>query len=151
VKSNLTYLGNREILKEHKVGFLCSRKVPAKIILKTYDWAIEQREKGVCVVSGFHSKIEKDVFHYLLKGEQPIILVLARGMYKRVPAGLQKEVEKSRLLIISPFQDSNKRMTKDNAIIRNKYIIEISDELKVPYISKNGLLNKLLKEHNTIA
>ena len=62
MKSNLTYLGNREILKEHKVGFLCSRKVPAKIILKTYDWAIEQRKKGVCVVSGFHSKIEKDVF-----------------------------------------------------------------------------------------
>ena len=146
MKSNLTYLGNKEILKEHKVGFLCSRKVPAEIILKTYDWAIEQREKGVCVVSGFHSKIEKDVFHYLLKGEQPIILVLARGMYKRVPAGLQKEVEKSRLLIISPFQDSNKRMTKDNAIIRNKYIIEISDELKVPYVSKNGLLNKLFKE-----
>ena len=77
-------------------------------------------------------------------------MVLARGMYKRVPAGLQKEVEKSRLLIISPFQDSNKRMTKENAIIRNKYIIEISDELKVPYVSKNGLLNKLFKEKNTI-
>ena len=150
MKSNLTYLGNKEILKEYKVGFLCSRKVPAEIILKTYDWAIEQREKGVCVVSGFHSKIEKDVFHYLLKGEQSIILVLARGMYKRVPACLQKEVEKSRLLIISPFQDSNKRITKANAIIRNKYIIEISDELKASYVSKNGILNKLLKEQNMI-
>jgi len=78
-------------------------------------------------------------------------MVLARGMFKRVPACLQREVEKSRLLIISPSQDSNKRMTKENAIIRNKYIIEISDEMKVPYVSKNGLLNKLLKEQNTIA
>ena len=147
----LHYLGNQNLLQEYKIGFLCSRKVPAEIILKTYDWAIEQREKGVCVVSGFYSKIEKDVFHYLLKGEQPIILVLARGMFKRVPACLQKEVGKSRLLIISPSQDSNKRMTKENAIIRNKYIIEISDEMKVPYVSKNGLLNKLLKEQNTIA
>ena len=78
-------------------------------------------------------------------------MVLARGMFKRVPACLQREVEKSRLLIISSFEDSNKRITKENAIIRNKYIIEISDEMKVPYVSKNGLLNKLLKEQNTIA
>ena len=81
----LTYLGNKEILKEHKVGFLCSCKVPAEIILKTYDWAIEQRGKRICVVSGFHSKIEKDVFHYLLKSSQPIILVLSSGMMKRLP------------------------------------------------------------------
>jgi len=52
------YLGNKEILNKHKIGFLCSRKVPADIILKTYDWAIEQRDNGICVVSGFHSKIE---------------------------------------------------------------------------------------------
>jgi hypothetical protein len=52
-----------EILKNYKIGILCSRKVPAKIILKTYDWVIEQRDKWICVVSGFHSKIEKDVFH----------------------------------------------------------------------------------------
>jgi len=56
----MEYLGNREILDNYKIDFLCSRKVPAVIILKTYDWAIEQRDKGLCVVSGFHSKIEKD-------------------------------------------------------------------------------------------
>lgn len=57
-------IGNSNILDLPKVGFLCSRKIPVDIILKTYDWAIEQREKGICVISGFHSKIEKDVFHF---------------------------------------------------------------------------------------
>ncbi len=142
----LHYLGNKKILNNYKVGFLCSRKVPADIILKTYDWAIEQRDKGVCVVSGFHSKIEKDVFHYLAKGTQPMILVLARGMYKRIPKYLQLELDKDRLLIISPFKDSYRRITKENAAIRNEYIIEISDEIFTPYINPNGLLYNLFQE-----
>jgi len=81
----MQYFGNKEILKEYKVGFLCSRKIPSDIILKTYDWAIAKRNAGECVVSGFHSKIEKDVLHYLLKGTQPVIMVLGRGMFKRLP------------------------------------------------------------------
>jgi len=73
-------LGNIELLKQHKIAFLCNRKVPVSAVLKCYDWAIEQREKGNCVVSGFHSQLEKDVFHYLLKGKQPIINTLARDL-----------------------------------------------------------------------
>jgi len=52
-------LGNKELLKLKKTAFLCSRKIPASAVLKCYDWAIEQREKGNCVISGFHSKLEK--------------------------------------------------------------------------------------------
>ncbi len=54
------YLGNKDLLELYKIGFLCSRKVLAEIILKTYDWAIDQREKRNCIMSGFHSKIEKN-------------------------------------------------------------------------------------------
>lgn len=67
-------LGNTELLKLHKTAFLCSREIPASVVLKCYDWAIEQRDKGSCVISGFHSKIEKDVFHYLFAGTQPVIM-----------------------------------------------------------------------------
>ncbi len=72
------------MLKLPKTTFLCSRKVPASIVLKCYDWAIEQREAGNCIISGFHSQIERDVLHYLLKGTQPIILALARGLKKHL-------------------------------------------------------------------
>lgn len=37
-------IGNIDLLKLSKTAFLCSRKVPASVILKCYDWAIEQRE-----------------------------------------------------------------------------------------------------------
>ena len=78
----IAYLGNTELLKLPKTAFLCSRQVPAGVVLKFYDWAIAQREAGRCIISGFHSQLEKDVLHYLLKGTQPIILALARGLKK---------------------------------------------------------------------
>jgi len=36
----IEHLGNTEILKVYKTAFLCSRKVPASVVLKCYDWAI---------------------------------------------------------------------------------------------------------------
>lgn len=39
-------LGNTELLKLPKKAFLCSRQVPASVVLKCYDWAIEQRENN---------------------------------------------------------------------------------------------------------
>lgn len=55
----------------HKTAFLCSRNVPAAVVLKCFDWAIAQREAGRCVISGFHSRLEKDVLAYLLKPFPP--------------------------------------------------------------------------------
>lgn len=141
---DLKFLGNKEILKHYKIGFLCSRKVPADIILKTYDWAKERREKGSCIVSGFHSQLEKDVFKILIKGRQPIILVLARGMMKRWPKFLNTAVEQNRLLIISPFNDKIKRINHDLAMKRNEIIFQLSDEICVPYFSKESMIAKLL-------
>lgn len=87
------HLGNLSLLELKKTAFLCSRKVPASIILKCYDWAIQQREEGNCVIIGFHSQIEKDVLHYMLKGNQPIIVVLARDL----KSNLEKKKYKSSL------------------------------------------------------
>lgn len=137
-------LGNVEILKQHKIAFLCSRKCPANIVLKSYDWAIEQRNKGTCVISGFHSKIEKDVFHFLLKGKQPIILALARGMRKRLEPELQEAINKNRLLIIAPFDETVKRVTAETAFQRNRLMAELADEILIAYASKDGSLGRLI-------
>lgn len=139
-------LGNAEILKQHKVAFLCSRKCPANIVLKSYDWAIEQRDKGTCIISGFHSKIEKDVFHFLLKGTQPIILALARGMRKRLEPELQDTLDKNRLLIIAPFDGTVKRVTAETAFQRNRLMAELADEILIAYASKGGNIEKLISE-----
>lgn len=138
--------GNTDLLKLPKTAFLCSRKIPASVVLKCYDWAIEQREKGYCVISGFHSKIEKDVFHYLLAGKQPIIMALARGMKKRFEPELNKAINSNRLLVVTPFEENIKRISLETAEKRNRFMIEIADEIVIGYAVKGGMLEKLVTE-----
>ncbi len=138
--------GNTELLKLHKTAFLCSQKVPASAVLKCYDWAIEQRESGNCVISGFHSQIEKDVFHYLLKGQQPIIIVLARSLKEKIEPELQKPLEEGRLLIITPFGRNIKQASRQRAARRNKMMIELSDSITIGFASAGGQIEYLLKQ-----
>jgi predicted Rossmann fold nucleotide-binding protein DprA/Smf involved in DNA uptake len=143
---HLNFLGNKQLLENHKIAFLCSRKCPADVILKSYDWAIEQREKGNCVMSGFHSKIEKDVLHYLLKGDQPVILVLARGLKKRLEPELEEALNKNRLLLISPFNEHVKRVTIETSNQRNRFMAELADEIFVAYAAQGGNIEKLITD-----
>jgi predicted Rossmann fold nucleotide-binding protein DprA/Smf involved in DNA uptake len=139
-------IGNKELLKLRKIAFLCSREIPASVVLKCYDWAIEQREKGNCVISGFHSKIEKDVFHYLLAGSQPVIIALARGMKGKIEPELKSAIEAGRLLIISPFENKVKRVTVETAERRNRFMIELADEVVIGFAAKGGIIEKQIAE-----
>jgi predicted Rossmann fold nucleotide-binding protein DprA/Smf involved in DNA uptake len=138
-------IGNIELLKLRKTAFLCSRQAPASVVLKCYDWALEQRQKGVCVISGFHSQIEKDVLHYLLKGVQPIIVVLARGLKTKLEPEFEKPLAENRLLIISPFDKNVKRVSSRTAEIRNKLMLNLADQITVGYASAGGHLESLLQ------
>ena len=140
--------GNNEIIRHQKTAFLCSRKVSANVVLKCYDWAIEQRETGKCVISGFHSQLEKDVLHYLLKGEQPIIVVLARGLKQGIEPELQEAFDKGRLLFITPFGQNMKRVTEKTASLRNEMMMEIADDVVVGFAREGGKLKELIS-HNT--
>lgn len=140
-------LGNIDLLKLPKTAFLCSRKVPASAVLKCYDWAIEQRENGNCVISGFHSQIEKDVLHYLLKGQQPIILALARGLKEKLEPEFEKPIQQGRLLIITPFDKTIKRVTEQTAQARNNMMINLADSITVGYASADGSLKNLLAKN----
>ncbi len=140
-------IGDKKLLKQPKTAFLCSRKIPATAVLKSYDWALEQREAGNCVISGFHSTIEKDVLHYLLKGTQPIILVLARGIKKRLEPELRKPLEEGRLLIISPFDETIIRPSEDTAEVRNKLMLQLADRIVIGHASAGGNLEKLINSY----
>ena len=142
----MNYCGNKSILKHHKTAFLCSRKCPASVVLKCYDWAKEQRKRSNCIVCGNHSQIEKDVFEILLKGDQPLILVLARNMMKRWPDNIKQAIRHQRLLVISLFDNNVNRVTRQTALKRNKKMMEIADDIVVGHIQKDGQLDLILKD-----
>ena len=145
------YLGNQELLKLRKTAFLASSTISSETVLQVYDWATEMRNRGECVVSGFSSKLEQDVLHFLLKGSQPIIIVLARRMYRIVPDDLKEALAQNRLLMISVSNAI--RQSRVTAMVRNRYVCEMADrilfvgvtEQSSLYPYKNEYRNKLEK------
>ena len=136
---NMEYLGNKELMNLPKTAFLASSTIPPDMVLKCYDWATAKHEG--CVVSGFSSKMEQDVLHFLIKAKCPIILVLARCMYKVIPEELKEAMEEGRILIISV--SNAVRQSKVLAHARNKYICEIADQILFVGVSEKSSLYKL--------
>lgn len=132
MNSEPTYLGNRELLKMKKVGFLASRKISTLSVLPTLDWAMEMsKQTDIAIVSGFHSRMERDVLKILLQGQCGIIVVLARGMYRKLPLQYEEAMSQNRLLIISYEKESLTRVSEVSAHKRNDYVRKIADEMKL--------------------
>jgi predicted Rossmann fold nucleotide-binding protein DprA/Smf involved in DNA uptake len=143
----IEYHGNKELLNVLKTGFLASSTIPPDMVLKCYDWATQMAKEGKCVVSGFSSHLEKEVLHFLAKGKQPIILVLARQMYKQIPLELQPLLDANRLLIISVTKAV--RQSKVTAHARNKYICEIADRILFVGVTEKSSLYSLKEKYKS--
>ena len=141
----ITYLGNQSLLSMPKTAFLASSIIPVEMVLRCYDWAIEMRRQDRCVISGFSSRLEQDVWKFLVKGQQPIILVLARSLYHRIPPELQPLLDSGRLLIIST--SSSSRQSKATAFARNRYICDIADDILFIGATGSSSLAPLVTEY----
>ena len=139
-------IGNVELLKLYKVAFLCSRRFPEEAGSRSRQWADDQREKGVCVISGYHSPIEKDVLCRLLKGTQPIIIALAKGL-KTLDAEWADPIAAGRLLVISRYADSVSHPCESKCYQRNRMMMDLADEIVIAHASAGGNLERLGAEY----
>lgn len=127
-------LGDRKVLSCRKLGVVCSQRCPGDVILHAYDFARFVRGSGLAIVSGFHSPIERDCLPILLRGSDPIIIVQGHSLSTtRLPMEWQKAIDRGRLLLVSPFRDKQKRVTRELAIERNRFVAAISDEVLIPH------------------
>jgi len=70
------------------------------------------RDSDIAVVSGFHSPIEKDCLPILLRGDGPVIIVQGHRLSaSRLPREWQRAIDTGRLLLPSPFNEKDKRVT----------------------------------------
>ena len=135
----LTYLGNKVLLKKRKVGFLASRKISTLSVLPTLDWAMQMsKQEETAIVSGFHSRMEKDVLKILLQGKCRIIIVLSRGMYRKIPMEYTEALLQQRILFISFEKDSVTRVSEFSAHRRNEYVKSLADEMKTISINNHS-------------
>ena len=136
-------IGNAAILdRPDKVAFLSSRRISPADVLKCYEWAEKVRDTEQCVISGFQSPLEKDVLKFLLRGKVPVILVLARSLWKTVPEELREPVGQGRLLIVSPVAAA--RASAATASARNRWILANCTSLVLGSLDPNGNLAKLV-------
>lgn len=142
---NLRSFGNCALLDLHKVAFLCSRNYPQYAAEKSRMWADEQREKGVCVISGYHSTIEREVLGRLLLGTQPVVIALAKGLSNLDPEwGVH--IEAGRLLVITRYADSVSHACEQKCYQRNRMMIELAQQVIVAHAAPGGKLEMLCRE-----
>jgi len=137
-------LGNMELLKSPKNALFCSIRTPGKVILVAYDLAARWRDEGRCVISGFHSPIEKECLKILLRGRQPIIICPARGLAGfRMPSAWKKPLVDGRLLIISRFSPAVRRTNRQQSDARNRFVAALADKIVFAHIAPGGSLESL--------
>jgi len=139
-------LGDARILKTRKTALFCSSRCPGNAILNAFDTARELREKGVTIISGFHSPVEKDFLRILLRGNQPIIYCIARALNgMRIPKELRPAIEAGRFLILSPFETSPRRQSITSARCRNNLVSALADEALIVHAEPGGEVERIQK------
>lgn len=123
-----TYPWNRKLLELKKVEFLTSCKISTLSVLSTLDWAMQvSRQTDIAVVSGFHSKMERDVLKLLLQWQCGNIVVLARGMYRKLPKQYEEAIFKttSSQSLITRINHSSFRIfsSQTQRLYKNRVII----------------------------
>ena len=141
----LTYLGNKELMTLPKTAFLASSTISPEMVLPCYDWAQRVCKEGRCVISGFSSHLEAQVLQILIKGSQPIIMVLARRMLRVIPEEFKPLLENGRLLIIS-ISDAV-RQSKLTAPVRNQFVCEQADDKLMVGVTESSSLATLKRDY----
>lgn len=142
--SQIFALGNLNLLALPKTALFCSARCPGDSILRAYDQAAKRRDEGRCIISGFHSPVEKECLRILLRGSQPIIICPARSLPTRVPTDWQKPLADGRLLILSFFAGQD-RITTELAARRNDLVAALADEVWFAHITPGGQMEQLAK------
>lgn len=136
---SITALGNISILRNKLLALFCSVKCPGNIILQIYDLALHLQQTGVAVVGGFHSPVERECLTILLRGTQPIIICPARSIEgMRIPSTWRRPIDEGRLLILSPFEPRNRRITAVLGEKRNEFVAAIADKIFVAHATPGG-------------
>ena len=132
-------IGNQSILGQKYLGLICSVQCPGSVVIKTFDAIRELRDAGIVVAGGFHSPMEKECLDFLLRGEQPVIVVLAKGLDRpRLPEPWRVAIDAGRLLLLSPFRDDVRRTTKAHAQTRNEFVTARATAVLIPHASPGG-------------
>ena len=139
--------GNREVLNERLHAVLCSRACPGEKIIEAIDLAQCWRAENRAVISGFHTPVEKECLRIFLHGPQCIVICPARGLDPfQLPDDWQPKFKRGELLIVSPFDSSIRRPTKETAEIRTHLVLSLAQSKTIVHAQPGGLIDRILAQ-----
>ncbi len=147
--ATITALGNLDLLRAARpaLALFCSIRCPGSLTLRTYDLARHLRDARVTVIGGFHSPMERECLALLLRGTQPVIVCPARGLEgMRLPTAWREPLAAGRLLLLSPFDEQQRRATADLARTRNELVAAIADQIFVAHAEPGGKTEAFARE-----
>jgi len=111
------------------------------------DLAQQWRDEGRCIISGFHSPIEKECLRILMRGSQPVIICPARSIENiRIPKEWWHGIETGRVLILSPFEPPQRRITTALSEQRNLLVASLADNIYFAHITTGGKTERLVEQ-----
>jgi hypothetical protein len=136
-------------------AFFCSQSCPGDIILKAQDWANARGPDSAPVTGGFHTPVERDVLRILLRGNAPVIMVLARaaqGWRAPKPLGpaIKTAVAVGTAQIVSPFPATQTRTTAITAEARNRHILTLCKTVLIAHAAHGSKTEALAQEAKTM-
>jgi predicted Rossmann fold nucleotide-binding protein DprA/Smf involved in DNA uptake len=140
-------MGKQDLAALTTLGLLCSVRCPGEVIMKTYDLVRELRREAIPVLGGFHSPMERECLSLLLGGSQPVVICLGRcleGM--RIPGLWKQPLADGRLLILSCFDERHRRLTKETAACRNRYVSILADQVLVAHAAPGSRTERLCQK-----
>ena len=141
--SAMTSLGNISYLDQPMHAFVCSRTTRSSVILPCLDRAAVQSRGATPIISTFHSEMEVAVLDVLLRGTCPIVMVLGRRLYKRLPEKL-RALSSGRLLIVSISENS--RISRETALAANCFIAQKAERITVGFIAPDSTLQEIIHD-----
>jgi predicted Rossmann fold nucleotide-binding protein DprA/Smf involved in DNA uptake len=148
-------IGNTDILHNKKLALFCSVKCPGNVIIQTYDCMKALREAGITVIGGFHSPMEKECLNILLLGSEPVVICPARSLQNmRIKPEFKKPLEEGRLLFLSPFLETENRISTQRADLRNLFVAAIAEAVLIAHAEPGSkteeLFHKILEMNKTV-
>jgi predicted Rossmann fold nucleotide-binding protein DprA/Smf involved in DNA uptake len=129
------------------LSLFCSSKAPGAVILQVHDLAQEWRTQGPTVIGGFHSPVEREALEVLLRGPRPVIVCPARGLEgMRLKPAYKAPLAEGRLLLLSPFGASVRRVTVQTAWERNLFVAALADEVLIAHAHPGSKTAALAQE-----
>ncbi len=142
----ITALGELALLDSRPLAIFCSSGCPGSLIVQASDLAHMLHDRRAAVIGGFHTPVERACLEILLAGAGPIIVCPARGMYKTIPAELREPLADGRLLLLSPFEEAERRVTTELAAYRNRFVAALAERVLFVHAAPGGRTEALCRQ-----